>query len=447
MNPSPSPQSPDAWSAPRASAPLHSVLQLPGSKSLTNRELVLSALASGTSTLRRPLHSRDSVLMLEGLKALGARVEEQAGDGSFGPDLIVTPGTATGDVSIDVGLAGTAMRFLPFVAALSNATAHFDGDPHARMRPMQETIDSLRALGASVDDNGSGTLPFTVHGSGAIDGGELTIDASRSSQFVSALLLAAPRFTHGLTLVHRGDRLPSLPHIEMTLATLRTRGVSATSLSESVWRVEPREIAGASVEIEPDLSNAAPFLAAPLVAGGSVTIDGWPAETTQVGALLPELLTRLGADAHVADGRCTVSADAGFLQGHRFTGGALDLSHAGELSPTFAALGAVCETPLTITGIGHTRGHETDRLEAMQSNLARLGIECTTTHETVTVHPADAASIRPAEWEAYADHRIATSGAVLGLAFELAVDDIEATSKTIPEFAELWTSMAGTGVA
>ena len=445
MNSSPLSPASGTWSAPRPSAPLHAVLQLPGSKSLTNRELVLSALATEPSTLRRPLHSRDSALMVEGLKALGAQIESQPGVGRFGPDLVVTPGQADGEVSIDVGLAGTAMRFLPFVAALTNATAHFDGDPHARMRPMQETIDSLRALGASVDDGGRGTLPFTIRGSGSLDGGELTIDASRSSQFVSALLLAAPRFTHGLTLVHRGDRLPSLPHIEMTLATLRARGITAESLSPTVWRVEPDPISGAALDIEPDLSNAAPFLAAPLVAGGSVAIEGWPSDTTQVGSLLPELLTRLGATAQVADGRCTVSVERGFLQGERFTGGTLDLAHAGELSPTFAALGAVCGTPLTITGIGHTRGHETDRLEAMQANLGRLGIDCTTTHETVTVHPADPASITPAEWEAYADHRIATSGALLGLAFELAVDDIDATSKTIPEFAELWTLMAGDG--
>lgn len=433
-----------AWSAPRSAAPLNAALQLPGSKSLTNRELVLSGIAETASTLEQPLHSRDSALMIEGLRQLGVDIREVHGDGAYGSDLVITPGSTDGEVSIDVGLAGTAMRFLPLIAALTRATAHFDGDPHARMRPMSETIESLRQLGAEVDDGGRGTLPFTVRGTGELAGGELTIDASRSSQFVSALLLAAPRFTNGLTLTHAGDRLPSLPHIEMTLETLRGRGVQATTLSQSSWRVEPGPISGRSVTIEPDLSNAAPFLAAPLVAGGQVSILGWPKQTTQVGALLPELLSRLGASVTLTDDRLTVAAERGYLQGGRFLGGEIELSHAGELSPTIAVLGAVCDTPLTITGIGHTRGHETDRLEALQTNLSRLGIECTTTHETVTVHPADPARLTAAEWEAYADHRIATSGALLGLAFDLRVDDIDATSKTIPQFAGLWADMVAT---
>ena len=444
MNTSSSLPASEVWPAPRASSPLSHSLQLPGSKSLTNRELVLSALADSPSRLRKPLHSRDSELMIAGLRLLGTNIERVAGDGMYGDDLVITPGASPAtDISIDVGLAGTAMRFLPFVAALGNARVHFDGDPHARMRPMRETIESLRALGAEVDDGGSGTLPFTVIGAGALEGGDLTIDASRSSQFVSALLLAAPRFTRGLMLKHEGDRVPSVPHIEMTLATMRARGVAAKPIADSSWVVSPGPITGVTVDIEPDLSNAAPFLAAPLVAGGSVTIGSWPSHTTQVGALLPELLERMGATVSVSDGRCAVSAQRGYLQGGRFSGGTLDLGHAGELSPTFAVLGTVCDGPLTITGIGHTRGHETDRLEALQTNLRRLGVDCTTTDDSITVSPADPAALRPAEWEAYADHRIATAGALLGLAFDIRVDDIDATSKTIPEFAALWSTMTG----
>lgn len=447
MNTSSSLPSHDDWAAPRASGPLKHALQLPGSKSLTNRELVLSALADAPSRLLKPLHSRDSRLMIAGLIQLGARIEQVHGTGLYGDDLVITPGRSSDDVSVDVGLAGTAMRFLPLVAALGRGRTHFDGDPHARMRPMRETIESLRALGAGVDDNGSGTLPFTVDGTGTLAGGELTIDASRSSQFVSALLLAAPRFSSGLTLVHEGDRLPSLPHIEMTLETLRARGVDATAIAEDRWRVEPGAIQGVEVVIEPDLSNAAPFLASPLIAGGSVTIEDWPEKTTQVGALLPEILTRLGADVAVSDGRCTVTAREGYLQGGRGAGGTIDLGHAGELSPTIAVLGTVCDAPLTITGIGHTRGHETDRLEALQTNLRRLGVQCTTTPDSITVAPANVAELRECEWEAYADHRIATAGALLGLAFDIHVDDIDATSKTIPEFADLWSTMTDSASA
>lgn len=431
------------WPAPRSTGPLAAEISLPGSKSITNRELVLAALADGTSLLRRPLHSRDSILMIEGLRALGARIEEFPGDGAFGADLRIEGIQAnpadTDSVSIDVGLAGTAMRFLPLTAALGTRDATFDGDPHARLRPMAETIESLRALGAAVDDGGRGTLPFTVAGSGGIRGGSLTIDASRSSQFVSALLLAAPRFEQGLTLTHEGDRLPSLPHIEMTLQCLRDRGVDARAIAENRWRVEPGPISAAEIVIEPDLSNAAPFLAAALVAGGSVAIRDWPEKTTQVGALLPELLTRLGAETTVADGVCTVSGGAGFAGGRRFTGGELEMGHAGELSPTFAALGAICDSPLTITGIGHTRGHETDRLEAMRANLLRAGVPCEIGPDSLTVSPASPAA--DSEWEAYADHRIATSGALLGLCWSIRVDDIDATAKTIPEFARLWEGM------
>lgn len=431
------------WPAPRSTQPLAATIELPGSKSITNRELILAALGEGVSTLLRPLHSRDSVLMVEGLRALGAGIEEVAGEGSYGADLRIDGIVEAGDrdVSIDVGLAGTAMRFLPLLAALGRGRVTFDGDPHARLRPMAETVESLRALGAVVHDEGRGTLPFTVEGRGAIEGGTLTIDASRSSQFVSALLLAAPRFERGLTLTHSGDRLPSLPHIEMTLQCLRERGVDAQAVGDVSWRVEPGPIAARDVLIEPDLSNAAPFLAAALVAGGSVGIRDWPVTTTQVGALLPQLLERMGADVSVDDGVCTVSGGPGFAGGRRFSGGTLEMGHAGELSPTFAVLGAVCAEPLTITGIGHTRGHETDRLEAIRTNLERIGIVCTAGSDHLRVEPGAPSPDAEAEWEAFADHRIATSGALLGLQWGIRVDDIDATSKTIPEFAQLWEGM------
>lgn len=272
-----------AWAAPLATGPLDATVHLPGSKSLTNRELVLAALADGPGTLHAPLHSRDSALMVDALRAMGVGVDavgpDEGGTAPFGPDLRVTPGPL-GAATVDCGLAGTVMRFLPVVAALATGAVDFDGDPHARTRPNATTIEALRTLGVRVEDGGTGTMPFTVHGTGAVRGGELSIDASASSQFVSALLLAAPRFEQGLTLRHTGERLPSLPHIDMTIATLRARGVDASSPEPGVWRVVPGPIAALDVAIEPDLSNAAPFLAAALVAGGRVTVAGWPATTT-----------------------------------------------------------------------------------------------------------------------------------------------------------------------
>ncbi|MCA1942990.1 MAG: 3-phosphoshikimate 1-carboxyvinyltransferase, partial [Yonghaparkia sp.] len=297
------------WLAPRATGPLAARVSLPGSKSLTNRELVLSALADGPSLLRRPLHSRDSMLMIEALRSLGVQIEQVAGDGAYGPDLRITPpAELSGSTSIDCGLAGTVMRFLPPVAALALGPVAFDGDEAARRRPMRTTIDSLRALGVDVNDDGRGTLPFSLWGAGAVRGGEIAIDASASSQFVSGLLLAAPRFTEGLVLRHTGERLPSMPHIEMTVAALADRGVVVESPEPGVWVVPSAPIRAREVAIEPDLSNAAPFLVAAVVAGGTVAVEGWPTSTTQVGADLETLLPRFGAtvrregDALVVDG-------------------------------------------------------------------------------------------------------------------------------------------------
>ncbi|HEY4224379.1 MAG TPA: 3-phosphoshikimate 1-carboxyvinyltransferase [Pseudolysinimonas sp.] len=434
------------WAAPTAAKPLAARLTLPGSKSLTNRELVLAALADGPSLLRRPLHSRDSALMIEGLKQLGVAIDEVPGDGAFGPDLRVTPPIDSdgaeelrGGVSIDTGLAGTVMRFLPPVAAFALGPVAIDGDASARRRPMRTTIQALRDLGIEVDDDGSGSMPFTIHGTGGVEGGELAIDASASSQFVSGLLLAAPRFRRGLTLRHTGERLPSLPHIEMTIATLAARGVAVANPEPGVWVVPAAPIHALDVDIEPDLSNAAPFLAAALAAGGTVTIDGWPDATTQVGAQLERLLPRFGAVVH-RDGRSlTVDGGAGVRGGAALPGVTLDLSEAGELAPTLAALAALASGPSTLTGIGHLRGHETDRLAALREDLERLGGSVAEREDGLAITPAP---LHGGPWLAYEDHRMATSGALIGLAVEgVEVDDIGTTAKTLPEFPRLWAEM------
>ncbi|MGC5077601.1 3-phosphoshikimate 1-carboxyvinyltransferase [Agrococcus sp. DT81.2] len=427
------------WTAPTATTRLDARVQLPGSKSLTNRALLLAALADGPSTLHRPLRSRDAAIMTAGLRALGADIREAPGDGLFGPDLVITPGPVVGGAEIDCGLAGTAMRFLPIMAALGDGPVAFDGDPHARERPMDQTIAALRDLGVEVDAD-EPRLPFTVHGTrrpdgtGGVRGGELTIDASASSQFVSALLLAAARFEEGLTLHHRGERLPSLPHIEMTLEALRQRGVDARSIGEASWRVEPGPIAPLDEQIEPDLSNAAPFLAAVVAVGGRVVLDGWPAETTQVGRLLPELLAPFGATSRVSDGSLTVEAVGGSIPG-----ATLDLHAAGELAPTIVALGALAAAPVEVTGIGHIRGHETDRIRALVDDITALGGTAIALPDGIRVEPSPLAG---GPWRAFDDHRIATAGAVIGLRVPgVEVDDIGATAKTIPEFPELWAAM------
>ncbi|WP_286277772.1 3-phosphoshikimate 1-carboxyvinyltransferase [Naasia aerilata] len=430
------------WAAPQASGPLSAIVPLPGSKSLTNRELVLSALAEEPTVLRAPLHSRDSSLMIDALRSLGTTIEPTGRDAGDGPDLLVTPGPLVGGVAVDCGLAGTLMRFGPPLAALALGPVTFDGDAAARRRPMRTTIDSLRALGVEVVDDGRAALPFTVHGAGRVAGGEVAIDASASSQFVSGLLLAAPRFDEGLTVRHAGERLPSLPHILMTLATLRTRGVSAEQTAEAEWTVRPGPIAGGTVDIEPDLSNAAPFLAAALVAGGRVRVPGWPTRTTQVGDSLRELLVQFGATVERVGDDLVVDGGAGVVGGVELPGIDLDLSAGGELAPTIVALAALATGPSRITGIGHLRGHETDRLAALATELNALGGRVTEEEDGLSLSPAPLSARPGRPWQSYADHRMATAGALLGLAVPgLEIDDIATTAKTLPRFPELWSGM------
>ncbi len=428
------------WAAPVAEGPLSARLTLPGSKSLTNRELVLAALADGPSTIRRPLHSRDTALMIEGLRGLGVGIEEVPGDGEFGPDLHVRPGELLGG-TIDGGLAGTVMRFLPIVAALALGPTNVDGDPYARKRPMRTTIDALRGLGVEVNDDGRGAMPFTVHGAGGVRGGELAIDASASSQFVSGLLLAAPRFADGLVLRHTGERLPSMPHIRMTIECLTARGVTVEEPEPGVWVVAPQPIRAVDVTIEPDLSNAGPFLGAALLAGGTVTIGGWPETTTQVGDEFLRILPQLGATITREGDAVTVDGGAGVRGGSPVRAIDLDLALGGELAPTIATLLAFADGPSTITGIGHLRGHETDRLAALATDIGRLGGEVVEHEDGLELHPRP---LHGAAWEAYADHRMATSGALAGLVVPgVTVDDIATTAKTLPEFPELWVRMLG----
>jgi 3-phosphoshikimate 1-carboxyvinyltransferase len=422
------------WKAPLATGPFAATIRLPGSKSLTNRELILAAVADGPSLLRAPLHSRDSALMIDGLRALGVLVEEVPGAGPYGPDLLVTPRELEGGVSIDCGLAGTVMRFLPPLAALALGPVAFDGDPHARTRPMRAMITALRELGIDISDDGRGALPFSLYGTGAVAGGELSIDASASSQFVSGLLLVAPRFAKGLVLHHTGVTLPSLPHIEMTIEALARRGVHVETPEPGTWVVLPSAIQARDVDIEPDLSNAGPFLAAALVAGGSVTVSGWPRETTQVGDRMRDILGQMGANVTFsptsdATGDLTVSG-TGTVTG-------ITLDESSELAPTVAAIAALANSETRLTGIAHLRGHETDRLAALATEINALGGDVTETDDGLIIRPA---TLHGGLWHSYADHRMATAGAIIGLVVPgVEIDDIATTAKTLPQFAALWT--------
>ncbi|WP_115787223.1 3-phosphoshikimate 1-carboxyvinyltransferase [Arthrobacter silvisoli] len=429
------------WDAPFAHRPVDATVTVPGSKSLTNRYLVLAALADGPSRLRAPLHSRDSALMIEALRQLGATVTEVPGDGSYGPDLLIEPidpAAPASDCAIDCGLAGTVMRFVPPLAALRNGSSAFDGDPHARKRPMNTIIEALSALGVGISTPGGGTassLPFTVDGNGSVRGGHLVIDASASSQFVSALLLVGARFTEGLHLEHVGKPVPSLDHINMTVDVLRGVGVTVDDSVPNHWVVSPGAIRAFDERIEQDLSNAGPFLAAALATKGTVRIPNWPSNTTQVGDLWRQILQTMGATVSLEDGTLTVTG------GQEIKGA--DFHETSELAPTVAALCALATGPSRLTGIAHLRGHETDRLAALAAEINRLGGDAEETDDGLMIRPA---KLHGGVVHSYADHRMATAGAILGLAVEgVLVEDIATTSKTMPEFPQIWAAMLDQG--
>ncbi|MBD5786327.1 3-phosphoshikimate 1-carboxyvinyltransferase [Cellulosimicrobium terreum] len=422
------------WSAPAVSGPLDATVSVPGSKSLTNRHLVLAALADGPSVLRGALRSRDADLMIAGLRTLG--VDIVAGDDPS--ELHVTPGRLHGPAEIDCGLAGTVMRFLPSVAALADGPVRFDGDEGARVRPMAPVLTALGALDVTiVGDEGAAptTLPFTVRGRGRVRGGSVDVDASASSQFVSGLLLAAARFDQGLTLRHVGRTLPSMPHIDMTVQVLREAGVVVDDSRAAIWRVEPGPLTARDVHVEPDLSNAAPFLSAALVAGGTVRVTGWPTTTTQPGAMVPELLTAMGGTAQLADGVLSVTGTG------EIRGVDVDLHAAGELAPTIAALATLADSPSRLRGIAHLRGHETDRLAALASEITRLGGQAEETRDGLVITPRP---LHGATFRTYHDHRMATSAALVGLRVPgVVVEDVDTTAKTLPGFAGMWERMSG----
>lgn len=415
------------WPAPVADGPVRATVPLPGSKSITNRALVLAALADGASTLRAPLRSRDTELMAAALRSLGAEIQDGP-DGSW----LVTPAELRGPAHVDCGLAGTVMRFVPPVAALGAGRIDFDGDAQARERPLDTVLDALRSLGADI----AGTsLPFEVRGAGSLAGGKVTIDASASSQFVSGLLLSAPCFTEGVTVRHVGETLPSQPHIDMTVAMLRAAGAEVTDDEPETWTVAPGPIRAMDLAIEPDLSNATPFLAAAAVTGGGVTVPGWPAETTQPGAAIRDILSRMGATVTLDDAGLTVTG------GGELAPIDIDLREVGELTPTVAALAAMASGTSRLRGIAHLRGHETDRLAALETELNKLGGSVQQTEDGLLI---EAEPLHGGVWHSYADHRMATAGAILGLRVpDVEVDDIATTGKTIPDFTGMWASMLG----
>jgi 3-phosphoshikimate 1-carboxyvinyltransferase len=420
------------WAAPEAPAPITATVVLPASKSETNRALILAALASGPSVITGGLEARDTQLMRNALRTLGVQIEED------GQQWRVTPPKSfVGGGAIDCGLAGTVMRFVPPVAALAEGTVRFDGDEQAYSRPMAPLLGALKLLGARVDGNGY-SLPFNLTGNPQLPGGDITVDASGSSQFLSGLLLAGARYAAGIDIQHIGGPIPSRPHVQMTLAMLRARGVDIDDTEPDRWVVAPGAIQPLDVTIEPDLSNAAPFLAAAAITGGTVTVPNWPATTLQPGDAIREILQHFGT-------RVDLEASSLRVQGTNHIHGVdLDLSETAELTPVVAAIAALADDTSHLRGIAHIRGHETDRLTALETELDRLGSHVKQTRDGLTIHPR---ILGGDLWRTYGDHRMAQAGALLGLLVpEVVLDDIDCTGKTMPEFEQLWMKMINDSV-
>ncbi|MDH6575577.1 3-phosphoshikimate 1-carboxyvinyltransferase [Kitasatospora sp. MAP5-34] len=430
------------WPAPVANAAVDATVTIPGSKSATNRALVLAALADGPGWVRHPLRSRDSQLMADGLRALGIGIEETvnaATGGTGGGEAwrIIPAGRLRGPAQVDVGNAGTVMRFLPPLAVLADGPVHFDGDPRSYERPQHGVINALRALGARIDDGGRGGFPLTVHGSGALDGGPVELDASSSSQFISALLLSGARYNNGVEIRNIGGSVPSLPHIRMTVDMVRKAGAQVDAPEDGgekdVWRVTPGALIGRDVVVEPDLSNAAPFFAAALVTGGKVTVRDWPKHTYQPGDQLREIYTAMGGTCRFTD------EGLEFTGTGRIKGIEADLHDVGELTPVIAAVAALADSESHLYGISHLRLHETDRLAALAKEINDLGGDVTETEDGLRIRPRP---LHGGVFHTYEDHRLATAAAVIGLAVDgVQVENVATTAKTLPDFPQMWADL------
>ena len=410
---------------------IDATITIPGSKSVTNRALILAAISQTSSRLRKPLSSRDTDLMVKGLRSLGCKIEEIKTDEGF--DYVITPAKLLGPTQIDVGNAGTVMRFLPPIAALANGLIHFDGDARSHERPLGPVITALEQLGISIEHGNKYRLPLTLNGSGRIKGGQVEIDASASSQFVSALLLLGPATDSGITVKHIGKSLPSLPHIEMTIQMLRQFG-AVVEVDKNIWSVKPGTLTGQDLTIEPDLSNAAPFMAAAIVCGGSIEILDWPKSTTQPGDQLRNIFASMGANIEQTTAGLKISG------ANTINGIDIDLHDVGELTPSIAAVAALASSQSTLRGIAHLRLHETDRLAALANEINNLGGDVTEGPGELLIKPAKLVASQI--FKSYEDHRMATAGAIIGLAVkDLIVENIETTKKTLPDFPGMWQEM------
>jgi 3-phosphoshikimate 1-carboxyvinyltransferase len=397
-------------------------VQIPGSKSLTNRALVLASLADGTSTLGGALVADDTEAMAAAMTQLGAVVDlrsDRCTVTGFGGRL------RPGPIDIDARLSGTTARFVLPVLTLGDGPYLLDGAQPLRDRPMGPSIEALRRLGAQVDDSDRpGHLPVVVR-AGTLQGDGVGVDGVLSSQFTSGLLLAAAAMPDGLAVDLLGP-VVSRPYLEMTLAVLRAFGVDAGSDGERRLWVRPGGLQPTDYRIEPDASAASYFLAAAAICGGRVRVGDLGSASLQGDARFAELLERMGAEVHQGP-HVTEVRGTGHLRGID-----ADLTDLPDMAQTLAAVAVFADGPTRVRGVEVIRGHETDRIAAVVTELGRCGIEADEHDDGFTVHPG---TPRPARIETYRDHRMAMSFSLLGLRVPgIEIVDPGCVAKTFPDF-------------
>ena len=404
-----------------------SVVAVPGSKSVTARALFLAAAADGTTVLRRPLLSDDTEGFAEGLTRLGyaVRREDQEWHITGRPQ-----GPAAAEAEVYCRDAATAARFLPALAAAGHGTYRFDASAQMRRRPVAPLTGALRSLGVDLTHEvAEGHLPLTVVADG-IKGGEIDLDASLSSQFLTALLLTGPLTAEGLRI--RVTGIVSVPYVEITLAMMRRFGVTVARDGDT-FVVPPGGYRATDYVIEPDASTAGYFFAAAALAGRAATVPGLGADALQGDLQFVEVLRRMGADVEIGPDSTTVTGTG------RLSGITVAMRDISDTMPTLAAIAPFADGPVRIEDVYNTRVKECDRLEACAVNLRRQGVDVETGRDWIEIRPGTPA---PVEIACHGDHRIAMSFAVAGLRTPgTTFDDPGCVKKTFPGFHEFFAGV------
>ncbi len=444
---------------PIAAGPIQAAVSLPGSKSLTNRALVIAALADGPSLLSDVLLAEDTRLMIEALRALGVRITVDENDcvaeiTGCGGQLPVS------EVALACGNSGTTMRFCAALTALANGEYTLDGVARMRERPIGGLVETLQALGANIEYLGQAGFPPIRVSAGGLNGGHVSFHSPESSQLVSALLLVSPYARRDVYIDVMGD-VPSVPYLVMTTKLMDLFGVVVVEqFAYQALDSDPQALAaqpsrrvrackfivessqryrGLSWTVEPDASNATYFLSIPAIVGGRLSVDGLGTESIQGDAKFVDVLEKMG---------CSITREAHCLtvegpnDGQRLRGIDVDLNEMPDTAQTLAVLSLFADGPTTIRNVSNLRVKETDRLSAMSTELTKLGAVVDEKADGLTIHPPQV--LQPARIETYNDHRMAMSFALAGLIHQgVSIADPHCCSKTFPDFFDRWTSLIG----